>query len=155
MLCILLNLKGRTLYVLVEFTFLAVMGRLAAGKDLTLKVQNTRPRNKFAFRSKLSFHLPACWIQKRALKNCQNCMPLCKITQKYRAGFFRNVDMGKWPGCQFWQTNEHGRLCCANCKHFFSLSPSSKLKLAAKFAKLRKFNFANLAPDFLYLKTRT
>ena len=53
---ILLNWKGRNLYVLVEFIFLAVMGRLAAGRDLTFKVQNTRS-NKLAFQPKLSFHL--------------------------------------------------------------------------------------------------
>ena len=44
----LLNWKRKNLYVLVEYIFLAVMGRLAGGRDLTLKVQNT-PRNKFAF----------------------------------------------------------------------------------------------------------
>ena len=53
--------------MLVEFIFLAVMARLAAGKDLTFKVQNTRS-NKLAFRPKLSFHLRTYQIQKRALK---------------------------------------------------------------------------------------
>ena len=85
--------------MLAEFIFLAVMARLAGGKDLTFKVQNT-PRNKFAFQSSSQNSLNP--IEKLKKK-------LCKISQKYRAGFFTNVDMGKLPGCQFWQTNERGR----------------------------------------------
>ena len=95
--------------MLVEYIFLAVMGRLAGGRDLTLKVQNT-PRNKFAFQSSSQNSLNPIESAQRMLNLLRNLRKkMCKISQIYRAGFFTNVDMGKLPGCQFWQTNERGR----------------------------------------------
>ena len=94
--------------MLVEYIFLAVMGRLAGGRDLTLKVQNT-PRNKFAFHFSSQNSLNPIERQRALKKSSVSLKILCKISQKYWAGFFTNVDMGKLPGCQFWQTNERGR----------------------------------------------
>ena len=94
--------------MLVEYIFLAVMGRLAGGRDLTLKVQNT-PRNKFAFHFSSQNSLNPIESAQRMLNFLRNLRKNCLNQPKYRAGFFTNVDMGKLPGCQFWQTNERGR----------------------------------------------
>ena len=83
---ILLNWKGRNLYVLVEFIFLAVMARLAAGKDLTFKVQNT-PRNKFAFQSSSQNSLNPIESTQRMLNFLRNLRKKCLKSAKNTGQF--------------------------------------------------------------------
>ena len=67
--------------MLVEFIFLAVMARLAAGKDLTFKVQNT-PRNKFAFQSSSQNSLNPIESTQRTLNFLRNLRKNCVKSAK-------------------------------------------------------------------------